>query len=136
MLDTNELVSAIRSRRGASYQVLSSVDDGRFEVVVSVPLVLEYEYAMMKASRAVRLPKSVVTDILDYLCSVGIRQEIFFLWRPYLRDARDDMVLELAVAASCRAIVTHNTKDFEGSDTFGIHICTPGEFLQMIEAKR
>jgi hypothetical protein len=38
-------------------------------------------------------------------------QEIHFLWRPFLADADDDLVLELASAAGCRHIVTHNVND-------------------------
>ena len=129
VLDTNVLVSAVRSRRGASFKLLSLVDSGRFTIALSVPLVLEYESAMLRASRDVRLPKRVVTNILDYLCKIGHRQEIFFLWRPHLRDARDDMVLELAVAAGCDGIVTFNTRDFGAAREFGLNVRTLPDFL-------
>jgi predicted nucleic acid-binding protein len=56
-------------------------------------------------------------------------QEIFFLWRPYLRDPNDDLILELAVAAGCDAVVTHNTRDFVGAERFGIDVLTPAAFL-------
>jgi hypothetical protein len=67
---------------------------------------------------------------LDYLCSVATRREIFFLWRPFLRDREDDLVLELAVEASCDFIVTYNKRDFEGAEKFGIRVVTPKEFLE------
>lgn len=67
--------------------------------------------------------------MLDYLCHVSHRQPIRFLWRPTLRDPRDELVLELAVAAGCRYLVTFNTKDFEGTDRFGIEVIRPAEFL-------
>lgn len=54
----------------------------------------------------------------------------FFLWRPFLKDPKDDMVLELAVEAQCEYIVTFNQKDFVGSDQFGIAVVTPQEFLR------
>jgi len=59
-------------------------------------------------------------------------QEIFFLWRPFLRDPRDDMVLELAVAAGCEAVVRHNRKDFRGIEQFGLKALTPQELLKRI----
>jgi len=59
-------------------------------------------------------------------------QEIFFLWRPFLRDPRDDMVLELAVAAGCEAVATHNRKDFRGIEQFGLKALTPQELLKRI----
>ena len=35
-----------------------------------------------------------VAALLDYLCTVGHKQSIFFLWRPLFPDPKDDMVLE------------------------------------------
>jgi len=93
------LVAALRSSRGASFRLVSEIDSGRFEVCVSVPLVLEYEAALFRHTRSLGLSRRDVSDFLDYMCSVARRQPIFFLWRPQLRDPRDDMVLEAAVAA-------------------------------------
>ena len=71
-------------------------------------------------------------DILDYLCMVSEHRRIFFLWRPFLKDPKDDMVLELAVEAEVEYIVTHNLKDFHGVEHFGIKAITPKEFLRKI----
>ncbi|MCK5923593.1 MAG: PIN domain-containing protein [Methylococcales bacterium] len=57
------------------------------------------------------------------------QQEIFFLWRPLLRDPKDDHVAELAVAAGCDAIVTYNLKDFTSLEQFGLRVITPLELL-------
>ncbi|NNE36562.1 MAG: putative toxin-antitoxin system toxin component, PIN family [Rhodothermales bacterium] len=132
VLDTNVLVSAIRSNRGASFRVLTAVDRGKFEISLSVPLVLEYEYAMIKAGKEVKVSKRTVTDIIDYLCHIGRHVDIFYLWRPFLKDPGDDMVLELAVADSCDAIVTHNVRDFAGIEDFGLQLWTPQMFLHLI----
>jgi predicted nucleic acid-binding protein len=105
------------------------VGTGAFEVAVSVPLILEYEDAALRNLAATTLHESEVTEIIDYLCSVAIQQEIFFLWRPVLRDPGDDLVLEIAVAADCDAIVTHNMRDFDGISRFGLRVITPGMFL-------
>ncbi len=129
VLDTSVLVAALRSRRGASFHLLSRVGTGAFEIAVSVPLVLEYEDALLRNLSATALSEADVDSIVDYVCSVAIRQEIFFLWRPLLRDPGDELVLELAVAANCEAIVTHNVRDFAGARRFGIRVLTPGEFL-------
>ena len=64
------------------------------------------------------------------------RQEVFFLWRPFLPDPKDDMVLELAVAAGCDAIVSYNKRDLAGAERFGVRLCTPKEFLTEIGALR
>ena len=97
---------------------------------MSVALVLEYESAMLRHIADSRLDERAVGDLIDYICDVGMGQEVFFLWRPVLRDANDDMVLEVAVAAACDTIVTHNVRDFQGAEKFGIRVTTPGAFLQ------
>ena len=132
VIDTNVIVAALRSRRGASYKLLRLLSDKRFEINVSVPLVLEYEKAAKKNMRQQGLSSRDIDDILDYLCSVARHKRIFYLWRPVLRDPRDDMVLELAFAAGCEFIVTYNKKDFRGSGELGIRVLTPKEFLEKI----
>jgi predicted RNA-binding protein with EMAP domain len=42
------------------------------------------------------------------------------------------MVLELAFAAGCRYLVTHNVKDFHGSEQLGVTALPPREFLKLI----
>ncbi|TDB39117.1 MAG: PIN domain-containing protein [Actinobacteria bacterium] len=103
-----------------------------FEIVLSVPLVLEYADAAKRFGDATALSHQDIDDVIDYLCSVAHLQEIHFLWRPLLRDPRDDHVLELAVEAGCELIVTHNIRDFAGSDQFGISAIRPGELLRRI----
>jgi len=132
VIDTSVLVAALRSRRGASFRLLSLVGrSGRFDISVSVPLVLEYE-EVAKRESVTGLTDEDIEAIVDYLCAVAHRREIFFLWRPFLRDPGDDLVLEVAVEAQCDTIVTFNRKDFAGADQFGIEIVTPGEFLYQI----
>lgn len=129
VMDTNVLVAALRSRQGASHRLLMLVGTGKFEVAVSVPLVLEYEAEAMKLTRRDGLTAADVSAIIDYLCLVAVRAEVHYLWRPFLRDPKDDMVLEAAVAAGCGQIVTFNRRDFAGSEQFGIGVVTPGAFL-------
>jgi putative PIN family toxin of toxin-antitoxin system len=132
VMDANVLVSALRSRAGASFRLLSLIDRGRFSLCVSVPLVLEYEAATKKISKTIGLSSSDIDDILDYICLVAERYKVYYLWRPMLRDPKDDMVLELAVSSNADAIITYNKGDFKGSEKFGIRIASPKEFLQQI----
>jgi len=132
VIDTCVLVAAIRSRRGASFEILSRVGKGVFEIAVSVPLVLEYEDALLRHASASGLTPSDVRDLVDYVCSVAVQQEIFFLWRPLLKDPNDDMVAELAVAAGCDAVITHNVRGFAGIDRFSLALLTPAAFLQQV----
>ncbi len=128
VLDTNVLVAAIKSRRGASFAVLERVGTGVFDIAVSVPLVVEYEHAMVRERGAV--PAVAVRDIIDYVCKVAVRQPIFFLWRPFLRDPADDMVAEVGFAAGAKAIITHNRRDFVGVESLGLAVLSPHELLK------
>jgi len=134
VLDTNVLVSGLRSRHGAAFRLLELVDTGRFDIHLSVPLALEYEDALSRQVGEGKVRQSVADAVLDYLCRVANRHPIFFLWRPFLRDPRDDMVLELAVKGGCEIIVTFNERDFVGADDFGIRALTPAAFLAEIGA--
>ena len=131
VIDTNVIVSAVRSRRGASFRLISEVGRGKFEMVLSVPLLLEYEQALMER-RPPSFSAEDVEAILDYLCQAAHHQEIFYLWRPLLRDPKDDLVLEVAVAGQCRTIVTYNGRDFRAAEQFGLAIITPLVLLRQI----
>ncbi len=132
MLDTDVVLAAVLSERGASRQLLLRVVDGLLPAVVSVPLMLEYE-AVLK--RPGHLQASGLTDgdveiILDQLAASMRPVDLFFLWRPLLRDAEDDMVLETAVNGGADWIVTFNGRDFgEVPRRFGIAVIRPGELL-------
>jgi len=132
VLDTNVLVAALRSREGASFKVLSLVDSGKFTLCLSVPMVLEYEAASKKHSKAAGLSAADVDAIIDYLCLVGKHYKVYYLWRPFLRDPKDDMVLELAVTANAESIVTYNRVDFKGANQLGVKVITPKALLQQI----
>lgn len=129
VVDTNVLVSGLRSRRGASYRLLELVGKGYFEINLSVPLVLEYEDVLYRQQSEFWVSREAMDALIDYFCLVGRKHKIFFLWRPFLRDPKDDMVLELAVKAECEYIITYNKKDFQGSEEFNVQALTPGEFL-------
>ena len=134
VIDTNILVAAVRSRRGAAFQLMSRVGGEEFDIALSVPLVLEYEDALVRHLSRSPLTQADVAELLDYLCSIAVSQQVFFLWRPFLRDPRDDMVLEVAVAAGCDRIITYNRRDFAGVERFGIRVATPAQFLSTLGA--
>jgi len=135
VLDTTVLVAAARSRNGASHALLSLLPDSRLEPVVSVPVFIEYPAALLRPENLCGRTPLQAEAFLDSLLAMSHIQEIFFNWRPALPDPNDDMILELAVAANCLYIVTHNLRDFRGSVTWGIAAISPGDFLRLIEGK-
>jgi putative PIN family toxin of toxin-antitoxin system len=105
VLDTNVLVSALRSNLGASFRLLQLVGKSdAFRINLSVPLVLEYEAVLLRQRAKTGLTSADIADVIDYLCSVAGLHSVFFLWRPILRDPNDDFILELAVRAGTLCI--------------------------------
>jgi len=128
-IDTNVLVGALKSNRGASYKLLMSLADGAFVSNISVPLFIEYESVAKRTGLVVGFTDGEIDEFLDYVLSRSEIQKIFFLWRPCLKDPKDDLVLEVAVKSQCEYIITFNKKDFVGSEKFGIEVVTPYEFM-------
>src|SRR6266849_5967129 len=121
VLDTSVLVAAARSRQGASFALVSSIPAPEFQPCLSVALYAEWQAVL---TRSENLPLGQTAEdalaFVRYLASQSHLQEIHFLWRPFLLDADDDMVLEVAFAAGCCYIKTHNVRDFHGSELLGV----------------
>lgn len=132
VVDTNVLVSALKSRKGWSFNLLARLGKGEFEHVVTVPLLIEYEDVLHRKGM-VPISRAAVDDVLDYVCASGLRQKVHFLWRPKLTDARDDMVLEAAFNGQCDAIVTWNIRDFSAAPAIGVDVMSPDVFVKRLK---
>ena len=133
VLDTNVLYSGLRSRYGASFKLLEQLNSNRFDINLSVPLVLEYEEVLLRKESTLNFTPAEIGYLLDYLCRIANLHEVHFLWRPLLNDPKDDMILDLAVRSHSQYIITYNTRDFTGVNKFGIQAITAQEFLKTIE---
>ena len=132
VIDTNVILSGLLSQKGTSYKLLRLIPKKLFTVVMSVPLILEYESILHKSIRKLNLSKTDIEDFLDYICAISEHTKIYYLWRPILKDPYDDHILELAVSSNAKYIVTFNISDFKEAKTFGIHAIEPEEFLEKI----
>ena len=132
VIDTNVVIAALRSRRGASSKLLLLVGSDKFDIHDSVSLILEYEDVIQRQRPDLGLSNIDVSDFINSMCSLAQHHEIYFLWRPFLPDANDELILELAGSVQCDYIVTHNLSDFRGVEKFGVKAITPKEFLQII----
>lgn len=132
ILDTSVVVAGLRSRKGASYQVLQAIRRGDIGIAVSVALVLEYESVTLRPGLLPAFSPEEIGKIIDGLCKLADHRQVFFAWRPFLSDPDDDLILELAVAASAPFIITHNITDFHGSDSMGVRAITPATALDLI----
>lgn len=130
ILDTNVLFAGLYSSQGASFQVLDKIDLEEIRPVLSTTLLFEYEDVLRRNRAKLLLADAQIDAVLDNLCFLSDHQTIHFLWRPYLKDPKDDHVLEVAVASATPLIVTHNLRDFRGCGAFGIEAITPKELLE------
>ena len=134
IFDTSVLVDAARSSQGASFALISALPSKQFQICLSVALYVEWQAVL---TRAEHLPLNQEVEnalaFLRYLASIAHLQDIYYLWRPQLRDPNDDMVLELAVAAQAKYIVTHNIRDFQRLK-FDVIAITPADFLKLLRS--
>ena len=136
VLDTNVLIAALRSRRGASFELLRLIGDARWRLHLSTALLLEYEAVARREAQHFWLHPNRIEDVLNFLAAAGQEHAISFRWRPFLNDPGDDFILELAVAANARYIVTHNLRNFAGVENFGLEAIAPARMLLKLQENK
>jgi putative PIN family toxin of toxin-antitoxin system len=132
VIDTNVLVAALRSKRGAANRLLMYLHDPQIAVAVSTALLIEYEEVLKRPEMSSFISPSKVDTVIEDIYSISTRFEIFFLWRVLAVDADDAFILELAVRSQADYIVTYNQKDFAAASEFGVKLITPKEFLTLL----
>ena len=131
VLDTNVLVAAFRSSLGASYKLLQTLESRVWRPVISPALAFEYEAVLKRGASETDLTLGDIDDFVEYLCSRSRLVQIYFHWRPALRDPNDDRILEVAVRTGS-PVVTFNTRDFAGAERFGVKVMGPKELLPLV----
>jgi len=134
ILDTNVLVAALRSRTGASNELMKRLAYGEFSVAASTALILEYEDVLLRSGLLPHYSRSEIGAFIDSLCNIAEEAVIYFRWRPFLPDPKDDLIFECALATGAQFIVTSNLKDFPHLARFGISVMTPRDFLTKLKS--
>ena len=137
VLDTDIIVTALRSATGGSNAVLREAAHGRLTPLVTPALFLEYEAVLKRPEQ--RLAHGLgLRDIDHFLAALASgceAVEVSFQWRPQLSDPNDEMVLETAVNGRVDALITHNVRDFaKGAARFGLRVLRPGELLKELRS--
>jgi len=128
VIDSNVIFSGLYSSKGASRLVLQDIRMNLLSPVLTVSLYEEYADVIRRIP--LRLGDKDSEIFLNFLCRHGKLQEVFFLWRPFLVDPKDDLVLEAAVASGCETILTHNKRHFKGVEKFGKEAMTPKKYIE------
>ena len=135
VLDTNVVVTGMRSPTDASAALLMAARRGEIAMLANVALALEYEATCRRAEHAVAagLKPAQFATFIDAVIAMVEPVESHFLWRPQLRDPADELMLEAAVNGQAGAIVTFNEQDFgEVPMQFGVQVLTPVNGLRRI----
>lgn len=135
-MDTDVVVAAFRSDRGASRQLLLAGLNRRITLLLSVPLMLEYEAVLTRPEQiaGIGLSRSEIGAVLDAISAVAHPVPLWFLWRPALRDVKDEMVLETAVNGAADLLVTFNLRHLApAAAQFGIKALRPGDAWQSVK---
>ena len=134
VIDTNVFVAALRSADGASRAVIRRCLQGQYAPCMSLALFAEYRDVMGREPlfAASPLTSGERQELFHAFVAVCRLTEIYYLWRPNLRDEADNHVLELAVAAGAQAIVTYNRADFLNAELHfpELRITTPADLLK------
>ena len=135
VIDTNVLVSAFTSDGGAWRAVIRKVLQKQLRALVSIPLFAEYEDVLARPEIQARCPlsKSEQSALFDAFIAQTRLVEVYFSWRPNLRDEGDNHIIELAVAAGTCTIITHNLRDFANAELKfpSVKVLTPAQWLKL-----
>lgn len=136
ILDTDVIIAAIRSTKGASAEIIRRILRGEIRIELTVAMALEYEAVALRKEHLIagELSATEALNLIDSLVGLAEPVEIHFRWRPQLRDTDDEMVLEAAINAQDRTIVTFNTKDFAmAADRFDVKLLKPRQLLEKLK---
>jgi putative PIN family toxin of toxin-antitoxin system len=133
VVDTNVLVAGLRSKRGASFELIRLLAENRFRLNISVALALEYEDVLKRPGLVTGISETEIDAFLDYVLASSTLLPSVSRVRPSLRDPDDERILEVAVQCGA-TIVTHNASDFAGATRFGIGVKTPLEILVILRS--
>ncbi len=131
VMDTNVLVSGVRSKKGASYQLISNLNDSSWQLNISVALILEYEEVLTRMMDELSIVTKDIDNLIDGICAISNKHSISYMWRPIANDADDDFLVDLAINAQADYIISYNKKDIQPVQKFGIEVVSPKEFLQI-----
>lgn len=132
VMDTNVLYSALRSRLGASYELLRHLRLGTWTLLLSNTIVTEYEEVLLRHASDLDLDPPEIRRLLDDLCALAERHSKTRILAPMLPDPDDEAFAQLAVLVRSDALITHNIAHLAPARPFGVNVLTPRQFLAML----
>lgn len=134
VLDTNILLSALRSRNGASHEILCRLVSRQFELVIGNTVLAEYDEVLKRECPRFGVPVATVDRFLDALCASSTYFQTSSFWKPALPDPDDEAIAQLALEAKVGYLVTCNQRHFPAERLPAIRVITPKELLQVLKS--
>lgn len=134
-MDTNVLVAAFRSRRGASFEVYRRLRAGEWTAMLSNHLVYEYEEVLKRNAAELGLSLADVDEILNAVCARGEEWRLSSAWQPILSDVDDEPIAQLAVESACLRVISHNIRHLQPATGLGVELLQPGQFLAKLRGR-
>ena len=132
VIDTNVLYSGLRSRNGASFQILDALWRRQWVLVLSNTIVTEYEEVLKREIPVLGLTSKNIDALLDSLCAMAECHDPTGFWTPVLQDPDDEAFVQLAVAAKVSCLVTHNLRHLAPARSVGVNLLAPKDFLTIL----
>jgi predicted nucleic acid-binding protein len=125
-------VAALRSKRGASFEIVRRLLLAEWTAVISNHLVYEYEEVLKRDATALSLSLEDIDQILNAICARSQEFPLSHDWQPILDDSDDEPLVQLARESGAQVIITHNTRHLQPAVNLGIQVLKPGEFLSTL----
>lgn len=132
VLDTNILLSALRSRNGASHEILSRLVNREFELIIGNTVLAEYDEVLKRECPTFGIPVATVDRVLNALCAASTYFSTSAFWKPALPDPDDEAFAQLALEAKVGYLVTCNQRHFPTDRLPALRVVSPKEFLQVL----
>ncbi len=132
VLDTNVLLAALRSRQGASFEIISRYRKGEFAMLISNTVLSEYDEVLKREGPGLGVTAATVDRYLDALCSGAAPFRTSSFWKPALPDADDEAVAQLALEAKVGYLVTFNQRHFPADRLPAVQVVSPKDFLNVL----
>lgn len=133
VIDTSVWISALITKDSKARELLRLVFHAKLHPQMSEALFREYEDVMKRKKIQNLTPLSSLeqNELFEAYLSTCKWNEIYYMWRPNLKDENDNFVVELAVASGAEAIITYNIKDFKNAELIFNHkIISPEDFIK------
>lgn len=133
-VDTNIIFQALYSSSGASHQILKMIRAGELSLAISIPVYKEYQDVLKRKRSLDFIGKTAdeIETVLEFIALVSEPFVMNYLWRPNLKDEKDNIFAELAFNSGSKYLITKNIKDFTIGNEMKLdsfEIITPSDFL-------